>query len=233
MKDLGESNRKWQSEIQTAARKHYDNRIKEDRQKYDELLSTHVDTMRRDHENTVAELKKMHEMRLQSVKKEHELARRHHDRNAPTVDETMRLHTACFRHESVCRKLKRDLEKYRYDMEDRALELKALRARLEEIQSSRREKIQDSTSRGFAFQSDVHISCCRGNGGFESSLRGGIRGYGKNHHMRLEGVELSANKFKSHAKSDLVAAKMVIDYKNSEDLMEKRMFCLHVSLMSH
>ena len=32
----------------------------------------------------------------------------------------------------MCRKLKRDLEKYRFDMEDRALELKALRARLEE-----------------------------------------------------------------------------------------------------
>ena len=233
VKDLGESNRKWQSEIQTAARKHYDNRIKEDRQKYDELLSTHVDTMRRDHENTVAELKKMHEMRLQSVKKEHELARRHHDRNAPTVDETMRLHTKCFRHESVCRKLKRDLEKYRYDMEDRALELKALRARLEEIQSSRREKIRtqrlEASHSRAVYISRVVEEMEDLNRHYEEEFED----MGKNHDMRLEGVELSSNKFESHAKSDLVAAKMVIDYKNSEDLMEKRMFCLHVSLMSH
>ena len=234
VKDLGESNRKWQSEIQTAARKHYDDRIKEDQQKYDELLSTHIDTMRRDHENTVAELKKMHEMRLQSIRQEHELARRHHDRNTPSVDETMRMHTACFRHESVCRKLKRDLEKYRADIEDRALEFKALRARLEEIECSTREKIRNqhleaSHSRA-SYTSRVVDEMDNLNRHYEEEFED----MGKNHHMRLEGVELSVSKFTSHAKSDLVAMKMVIENKNSEDLMEKRMCCLdsYVSLMS-
>ena len=223
--DLGESNLKWQSEIQTAARKHYEKRIDEDRQRCDEALSVHLDTMRHDHENALVELKKIHETRLQSVRREHEEVRRRHDHNAPSVDETMKMHTTCFQHEAYCRKLKLDMEKHKFDIDEKSLELEALRTRLEALRSSRMEEIRKrhlevSKSRS-AYMSCVVKEMNDSNRQYEEESQD----LGNRHHTRLEAIEVSANNVASHANSDLVAAKIVIESSHAKRIRETRTLC--------
>jgi hypothetical protein len=222
VKDVGESNSKWQAQIETAAREHYTKKTQEDREKYDVVTREHLDVMKRDLETAVADLRKKHEIEKMSVSKEHEEARRRHEKNAPSVDDTMRIHSEMFRHESVCRKIKQDLNRHEWNVQERLDKQGDLKTRLDESRSMNDEKIRNQ----YRIASDARLAYL---GVVVEEMNESNRvskeefeDMKKRHLARLERLETSSNEVVSFARSDLVAAKIIIESSHSKRLQDKQ-----------